>query len=480
MGAQVSHPKFDIVVIGGGAGGLVVAAGGAALGAKVALVEKHRLGGDCLWTGCVPSKTLIKSAAVAHAMRHANRWALAPHEPKPDLAAVMERVASVIRGIEPNDSPERFRSLGVDVILGEGRFVARDAFEVNGRRLAAKSFVIATGSRPAMPPIPGLAESGALTNETLFDLREDVPHLVVIGGGPIGCEMAQAFRRLGSEVTLADVAPRILAREDADLAEVVRRRMADEGVMFHLGASIAKVEGRRGDVRVTLKGSDGREHAVAGTHLLVAAGRKVNHEGLGLDAAGVTVANGRIVVDERLRTTNPRVWAIGDAAGGYQFTHLAEHHAGIVLRQAVFRLFWAKPSTVVPWCTYTDPELARVGLSENEAAQKGLAHRVYRFAFDEIDRARAEGETEGFAKLVTDPKGRLLGAAIVGAHAGELIAECVLAVSKGMKVGDLSAAIHAYPTLASIVRRAADQRLREGLTPSSKAWIRRIFGLRGA
>ena len=476
----MARPEFDIVVIGGGAGGLVVAAGGAALGAKVALVEKHRLGGDCLWTGCVPSKTLIRSAAVAHAMRHADRWALAPREPMPDLAAVMERVASVIRGIEPHDSPERFRSLGVDVILGEGRFVARDAFEANGRRLAAKTFVIATGSRPAMPPIPGLAEAGALSNETLFDLREDVPRLIVIGGGPIGCEMAQAFRRLGSEVTLADVAPRILAREDADLAEVVQRRMADEGVTFHLDASIAKVDGRRGEVRLTLKADDGRERTVAGTHLLVAAGRKVNHEGLGLEATGVKVENGRIVVDDRLRTTNPRVYAIGDAAGGYQFTHLAEHHAGIVLRQAIFRLFWTKPSKVVPWCTYTDPELARVGLSEDEAQQRGIAHRVYRFAFDEIDRARAEDETEGFAKLVTDPQGRLLGAAIVGVHAGELIAECVLAVSKGMKAGDLSATIHAYPTLASVVRRAADQRLKEGLTPASKAWIRRVFGLRGA
>ena len=291
--------------------------------------------------------------------------------------------------------------------------------------------------------------------------------------------MAQAFRRLGSEVTLVDVAPRILPREDADLAGVVQRRMADEGVTFHLGASIARVDGRRGDVRLVLKASGGDERVVSGTHVLVAAGRKVNHEDLGLDAAGVTVENGRIVVDERLRTTNPRVFAIGDAAGGYQFTHLAEHHAGIVLRQAIFRMFWARPSKVVPWCTYTDPELARVGPSEDEARQKGIAHRVYRFAFDEVDRARAEGETEGFAKLITDPKGRILGAAIVGAHAGELIAECVLAVSKGMKAGDLSAAIHAYPTLASINRRVADQRLKEGLTPSSKAWIRRIFGLRG-
>jgi pyruvate/2-oxoglutarate dehydrogenase complex dihydrolipoamide dehydrogenase (E3) component len=218
---------------------------------------------------------------------------------------------------------------------------------------------------------------------------------------------------------------------------------------------------------------------IAGSHLLIAAGRAANVEGLGLEAAGVRLDQGRLVVDDRLRTTNRNIYAIGDAAGGYQFTHVAEHHAGIVLRQAIFRMAWAKPSSVVPWCTYTDPELARVGLSETEARQRGVAHRVYRFAFEEIDRARAEDETEGFAKIVTNPKGRLLGAAIVGAHAGELIAEYVLALSKGMHASDLTGVIHAYPTLAQINRRVADQRLKEGLTPSSKRWIQRIFGLRG-
>ncbi|HEY8243129.1 MAG TPA: FAD-dependent oxidoreductase [Casimicrobiaceae bacterium] len=476
----MARPEFDIVVIGGGAGGLVVAAGGASLGAKVALVEKHKMGGDCLWYGCVPSKTLIKSAHVAHAMRHADRWAIPPHAPSPRLADVMERVAGVIRGIEPNDSPERFRSLGVDVTLGDGKFVAPDAFEVDGRRLTAKTFVIATGSRPAMLPIPGLAEAGALTNETLFDLREDVGHLVVIGGGPIGSEMAQAFRRLGSDVTVVDIAPRILPREDVDMADVVYRRMLEEGVRFHFESSIARVEGPRGDVRVMVKGKDGVERPIQATHVLVAAGRKANIETLALDVAGVQLDKGRIVSDARLRTTNPRIYVVGDVAGGYQFTHVAEHHAGIVLRQAIFKLFWTKPSKVVPWCTYTDPELARVGPSEDEAKQQGIAHKVYRFGFDEIDRARAEGETEGFAKLVTDPSGRILGAAIVGPHAGELIAEYVLAVSKGMKAGDISASIHTYPTLASINRRVADQRLKEGLTPTSKAWIKRVFGLQGA
>jgi pyruvate/2-oxoglutarate dehydrogenase complex dihydrolipoamide dehydrogenase (E3) component len=256
--------------------------------------------------------------------------------------------------------------------------------------------------------------------------------------------------------------------------------MVAEGVRFHFASSVARVEGRRGDARLALKGADGVERRLDASHVLVAAGRKANVETLGLDAAGVSLDQGRIVSDARLRTTNPRIYVVGDAAGGYQFTHLAEHHAGIVLRQAIFKLFWVKPSSVVPWCTYTDPELARVGPSEDEAKRSGLAHKVYRFAFDEIDRARAEGETEGFAKLVAEPSGRILGVAIVGAHAGELIAESVLAVAKGMKAGDVSAAIHVYPTLASINRRVADQRLKEGLTPTSKAWIKRIFGLRGA
>jgi pyruvate/2-oxoglutarate dehydrogenase complex dihydrolipoamide dehydrogenase (E3) component len=476
----MAKPEFDIVVIGGGSGGLVVAAGGTALGAKVALVEKNRLGGDCLWYGCVPSKTLIKSARVAHQMRHADRWALTPSAPHPDLAQVMERVAAVIKGIEPHDSPERFRSLGVDVVFGAGRFVARDAFEVNGRKLTAKTFVIATGSRPAVPLLPGIDTTPYLTNETVFDLREPVPSLIVVGAGPVGCEMAQAFRRLGSEVTVIDIAPRILPREDADAAAVVFATMSAEGIRHHLGATIASCGGRKGDIRLRVRTAGGTETLLAGTHLLLAAGRVANVEGLGLDAAGVELDRGRFVVgDDGLRTTNPDVYVIGDAAGGLQFTHVAEHHAGILLRHAIFRMRWTKPSPVVPWCTYTDPELARVGLSEADAQHHDVAHRVYRFAFDEIDRARTEGETEGFAKIVTDPRGKLLGATIVGPHAGELIAEYVLALAKGMNAKDLTGVIHAYPTLAQINRRVADQRLKEGLTPSSRTWIQRIFGLRG-
>ena len=472
------RPDFDIVVIGGGAGGLVVAAGGAALGARVAVVEKHRLGGDCLWSGCVPSKTLLKSARIAYQMRHADRWGIPPANVPVDLATVMERVAAVVRSIEPNDSPERFRGLGVDVIFGAGRFVSPDAFEVNGRRLTAKHFVIATGSRPVIPSIPGIDTTPHLTNETVFALRESVPHLLVVGGGPVGVELAQAFRRLGSEVEVLDAARDVLVREDRDCAQVVHGRLVAEGVRFHLGVHVVSVAGRRGDIRVMLT-LDGRPLTLQGTHLLIAAGRTPNTDGLGLDAASVHFEGGRLAHQD-LVTSNPRIQVIGDAAGGPQFTHVAEHHAGIVLRRIVFHMGWAKPSTVVPWVTYTDPELARVGMSENEAKHHGVAHRVYRFALDDVDRARAEGETEGFAKLVTAPNGKLLGATIVAPHAGELITECALAMSQGLKVGDLSSTIHPYPTYAMVMRRAADQRLKEGLTPSSKRWIKRLFGLQGA
>jgi len=474
--------EFDLAVIGGGAGGLVVAAGGAKLGAKVALIEKDRLGGDCLWHGCVPSKTLIKSARVAHTMRHADRWALSPADPKPDLARVMERVAGVVAGIAAHDSPERFRAMGIDVIHGSGKFVSPGAFTVDGRTITAKNFVLATGSRPAIPPIAGLAYVPYLTNETVFALREPVAHLIIVGAGPIGSEMAQAFRRLGSAVTVVDMAGKILPREDADVAAVVQRRLEAEGVRYRLGISVGggtPGEAHAGRIRMTVRTANGAVEQIAASHLMIAAGRVPNIDGLGLDAAGVRVENGRIAVDDVLGTTNPRVHVVGDVAGAHPFTHVAEHHAGVILRQTLFRMRWTRPSAVVPWCTYTDPELARVGLSETDARAHGIVHRVYRFPFEDVDRARADGETEGFAKLVTDPRGRLLGAAIVGADAGELIAECVLAIEKRMKAADLSAAIHTYPTRSQIARRAADQRRKESLTPASRTWMRRLFSLRG-
>lgn len=481
----MATPQFDICVIGGGAAGLVVAAGGSTLGAKVALVEKHEggMGGDCLHYGCVPSKTLLRSAKIAHQMRHADHYAISPAVSQIDIPRVMQRVAGVIASIEPNDSPERFRGLGVDVTFGAGQFSDSGTFTVGTRKLTARNFVIATGSRPGMPPIPGLNEIPFLTNETVFNLNEPVPSLIVIGAGPIGCEMAQAFVRLGSKVTVVDLSPTLLPREDADLAAVIRKQMEADGIVFYLDVTPTQAEDNAGAISLSVKNKAGREIKLDASHLLVAAGRKVNIEGLGLEAAGVQVDKGGIVSDAMLRTTNKNIYVCGDVAGSFQFTHMAEHHAGVVLQNILnpLPIKFAKAETrVIPWCTFTDPELARVGVSEAEAKQQNIPHRVYRFPFEEMDRARAEGETEGFAKIITDPKGVILGAAIAGPHAGELIHEYVLAIAKRMTTSDLSGIIHVYPTLAQINRRVADQRRKESFTPAKKKWLMRIAGLRGA
>jgi len=476
----MSKTDYDICVIGGGAGGLVVAAGGAALGAKVILVEKNALGGDCLRYGCVPSKTLLHSARIAQLQRDAARFGIPATQPDISIAKVMDRVQAVIDTIAVHDSPERFRGLGVEVVFGAGCFISPTRFEVEGRAITARAFVVATGSRPAIPPLPGLDSTPYLTNETLFSLQEEVAHLIVMGGGPIGLEMAQAFRRLGCEVSVLERNGQVLPREDADLAEVVAARLGREGVRLQLGSTISHVSSVPGGIQADCKDRDNREHTLRGSHLLVAAGRTANVEGLGLEQAGVELEQGRIKTDRRLRSTNRHIYACGDVASPFQFTHMAEHQAGIILRNVIFRLPARVEQKVIPWCTFTDPELARVGLSEREAREKKLAHRVYTFPFQDIDRAQAEGETEGLAKIVTDRKGRLLGAALAGPHAGELIHEYTLAIAKGMKASDLSSVIHIYPTLAQINRRVADQRMKEGLTPARKKWLQRLFGLRGS
>lgn len=470
---------YDLCVIGGGAAGLVAAAGGALLGAKVVLVEKHRLGGDCLYTGCVPSKALLESARVAHLQRNAGRFGLAPCTLPVQLARVMARVKAVIRAIEPHDSPERFRAMGVEVVFGAGRFVDTRTFRVNGRALTARRFVLATGSRPALPPVPGLDMVPYLTNETVFDLAEPVEHLLVLGAGPIGLEMAQAFRRLGSRVTVVEATDRALAREDRELAELLVQRLATEGVEFAFRVKVTGAQRAASGVRLALQDADGGTRMLEASHLLVATGRRANVEGLGLEAAGVRLADGRVWTDVRQRTSNKRIFACGDVAGPYPFTHMAEHQAGVALRNALFPLLAKAETRVVPWCTFTDPELARVGLSEDEAQTQGVRHRVYRFPFTDIDRAQTAGDTAGLAKLVTAPNGRLLGATILGPNAGELIHEFVLAMAHNLKVADIPRAIHIYPTLAQICRRAADQAMKERLTPAAKKWIKFIFRLRG-
>lgn len=475
----MSQPEYDICIIGGGAAGLVVAAGAAALGAKTVLVEKNALGGDCLYYGCVPSKTLIHSAKIAHTIRDAARFGVPSQMPDIRLADVMQRVQAVIKQIAPNDSPERFAALGVEVVFGSGQFTDVATFSVNGQAFRAKKFVIATGTRPAIPPISGIDQVPFLTNETIFSVQEKIPHLLILGGGPIGCEMAQGFRRLGSQVTVFDMAPRILPREDEDMSAVVAAQFEQEGIQMHPGVQVLKAEQQNGEVQIVLKHDQRGEFRLSGSHLLVAAGRKPNLENLGLENAGAALEKGRLVLNARLRTTNKNIYACGDVAGPYLFTHMAEHQAGVVLRNALFHWPSKAQTTVIPWCTFTDPELARVGLSEDEAQQQGIAHRVYRFAFAEIDRAVAEGETNGMAKIITTLRGKLLGACIAGPQAGELIAEYALAISKGMYASDLSNTIHVYPTLAQINRRVADQRLKEALTPVRRKWLKRIFGLRG-
>jgi len=449
----------DICVIGGGSGGLSVAAGAVQMGASVALVEKHKMGGDCLNYGCVPSKALLAAGHAAQAQRDAARFGVAAGEPAIDFAKVHDHVHGVIAAIAPIDSVERFTGLGVNVILGAARFIGprevAAATPAGETRIRAKWIVIATGSRAAVPPVPGLEAVPFLTNETIFERKTAPAHLVVIGGGPIGLEMAQAHRRLGAAVTVLEMG-RILPKDDPELVAVVRKRVLAEGVVLHEGAKVLRVEKRGAGIAVEIE-RGGQRQFVEGSDLLVAAGRSASVTGLDLEKGGVAYTKRGITVDARLRsTTNKRVFAVGDAAGGYQFTHVAGYHAGIVIRQALFRLFWSKADTsAVPWVTYTDPELAHVGLSEAEAKQRHGDVRVLRWPLHDNDRAQAERATEGFAKVIVAPSGRILGADIVGKGAGELIHPWVLAVQNRMKIGALAGYIAPYPTFGEVGKRAA-------------------------
>ncbi len=445
--------ECDLCIIGAGSAGLSVAAGAAQMGARVVLIEKGRMGGDCLNTGCVPSKSLIAAAAAAHAIRTAGRFGVTGREPEIDFLRVHDHVQGVIDAIAPHDSVERFEGLGVTVVQASARFTGPREIEAGGTRWRARRFVVATGSAPAIAPIPGLAETPYLTNETIFELTALPDHLVVVGGGPIGVEMAQAFRRLGAAATILENA-RILPKDDPDAVEVVRRRLLTEGVTIHEGAKVVGAA-RRGDgVAVTVE-LDSGSIEIAGSHLLVAAGRRPSVEELDLDAAGIARTARGITVDSRLRTSNKRVFAIGDVTGGLQFTHVAAHQAGIVIKNALFRWPAKAETRAVPWVTYTDPELAHVGLTEKAAGETDRGARAVVFALAEIDRARAERETEGFAKIVVGRRGRILGATIVGRSAGELILPWVLAIGQGLRIGAMAEVIAPYPTLSEVSKRAA-------------------------
>jgi pyruvate/2-oxoglutarate dehydrogenase complex dihydrolipoamide dehydrogenase (E3) component len=459
---------YNLVVLGAGPAGLVAAAGAAGLGARVALVERALMGGDCLNVGCVPSKALIRAARAAAAVRDAGQFGVrVPGGMHVDFAAVMERVRRVRADLSATDSARRFRGLGVDVFLGEGRFTGPDAVEVAGRTLRFRKALIATGGRPASLSVSGLDEAGYLTNENVFTLTRLPARLAVIGAGPIGCELAQAFARLGTHVWLIDVMPRVLPREDADAAARLETSLRRDGIELLLGASIQAVAKRPEGKALRLG-----DREIIADEILVAVGRWPNVEGLGLEAAAVRYDPRQgVTVDDRLRTSNRRVYAAGDVCSRYQFTHAADAMARLVLRNA---LFWGRgrlSALTIPWCTYTDPEVARVGLSEQEAGEQGVAVRVFTQELREVDRAVIDGEAEGFVKvLVRQGSDRIAGATVVASHAGDLIAELTLAMTHRLGLAALADTIHPYPTQAEAVRKAGDGYNRTRLTPLVR-WV---------
>ena len=441
--------KTDICVIGAGSGGLSVAAGAAQMGARVVLIEGHKMGGDCLNYGCVPSKALLAAGKAAAAHRHAFPG-VAAHAPEVDFTAAKDHVARVIATIEPHDSQARFESLGVRVIRDWARFTGPDAVEAGGLRIRARRFVIATGSRPFVPPIPGVDSVPYLTNESIFDLRAAPGHLLIVGGGPIGLEMAQAHRRLGSKVTVIEGA-KALGRDDPDAAALVLARLRAEGIEIVEGAAVERIGGRAGAIEVQVAGAS----VFMGTHLLMAVGRKPALERLNLAAAGVRTDKGAVAVDDRLRSSNRRVYAIGDAAGQGQFTHVAGYQAGLIIRPLLFALPARARNDHIPHVTYTDPELAQIGPTESEARTRhGDALTVLRLGFDANDRAQAEGKTEGLIKVMA-VRGRPVGVTIAGPAAGEMIGLWSLAIANRLKLSAIAGSVLPYPTMGELSKRAA-------------------------
>jgi pyruvate/2-oxoglutarate dehydrogenase complex dihydrolipoamide dehydrogenase (E3) component len=469
-------PRYNLVVIGAGTAGLVSAVGAAGLGAKVAIVERDFMGGDCLNFGCVPSKALIRSTRAVADARSAGVLGVEAPSARIDFAAAMERMRRIRAELAPNDSADRLRDLGVDVFIGEGRFTARDKVEVDGQSLRFRRAVIATGARAAMLPITGLREANALTNETIFSLTELPRRLAIIGAGPIGCELAQVMRRFGSEVTLLEVESQILIREDRDAAERVERALRRDGLMITTGARILAVE-KRGAEKVLRVEVGGVEREISVDEILLGVGRAPNVEGLGLEAAGVKYdRSAGIKVDDYLCTTNSRIYAAGDCASVLKFTHLSDAHARIVLRNALFLGRARVSALTIPWCTYTDPEIAHVGLYETEALKRGIKVTTYVQEMAEVDRAVLDGETEGFLKVhVKEKTDQIVGATLVAKHAGEMISELTTVIAAGVGLGKLAEVIHPYPTQAEVIRKIANQYNRTRLTPFAAKMFRRWF-----
>lgn len=466
---------YNLVVIGAGTAGLVTAAGAAGLGAKVALVEKHLLGGDCLIVGCVPSKAVIRCSRAIFDSNEAGRFGVQSRAPaQADFAVVMERMRKLRADLSPHDSAQRFAKLGVDVFLGEARFTGPDAVEVAGQTLRFKKAVITTGARAVDPSIPGLAEAGYLTNETVFNLTQCPPRLAVIGGGPIGCELAQAFQRLGSQVSVVHKNAHLLDREDMEAAALVQNTFIREGVAVLLNAKITRVE-RNGGGKVISYESEGKERRLEVDEILAGAGRAPNVDGLNLEAVGVRYdRNKGVQVNDYLQTTNPRIYAGGDVCLAWKFTHAADFTARIVIQNALFLGRKKLSGLTMPWCTYTDPEVAHVGLYERDARERGLEVDTYVREFKEVDRAVLDGEDEGFVKFhVKKGRDEILGATIVARHAGEMISEISVAMAARMGLGKLASVIHPYPTQAEALRQCGDAYNRTRLTTTVKKWMGR-------
>lgn len=465
--------KFDLVIIGGGVAGLVSASGAAQLGAKVALIEKASLGGDCLRTGCVPTKRLIRSARVASLVRRAGEFGVSAENVKVDFRKVMEGVRAIQARIGEHDSPERFRSMGVEVVFGSGRFTDPFTFEAGAETYQGRRFIIATGSSPAMPPIPGIHESGVLTNETALELDRLPGEIIILGAGPIGMEFAQAFTRLGSKVTVIERQTTILPREDKEMTDELTEMLREEGITIEFSAEVIEIKQEGPKKTVKIFSPSGKKEFTADA-VMAAAGRKPNIDGLGLEAAGVSFDKRKgIFTDAHLRTDAGHIYACGDCAGPYAFTHVAEYQAGVALGNALFPVKRKTDYTVVPWTTFLDPELARVGLTESEARDRfGDGNvKVYRFGLKDVDRAVIEGEGRGLVKVVCSKSKKILGAHILGPRAGELIHEFVLAMGADLPVTAISRLIHVYPTLSMGDKRVCDEYYRERLFTG---WVPRL------
>lgn len=465
---------YNLVVIGAGTAGLVTAAGAAGLGAKVALIERGLMGGDCLNVGCVPSKAIIRAGRAVFDIRAAEQFGVMfGKEISIDFGKAMERMRRLRAGISAHDSVERFsRELGVDVFLGTAKFIGAKGINVDGTRLRFKKAAICTGTHAAVLPAPGLVEAGYSTNETVFRLTELPKRMAVIGGGPIGCELAQAFARMGSEVTLIDLSSRVLPREDGDAAEIVRQALEQDGVKLRLNTGILNVR-KQGFDRIISIERQGKKKEVAVEHILVAVGRAPNVEGLDLEKAGIAF-NGHdgVIVNDRLQTSNPNVYAAGDVCSPYRFTHAADAMARIVIANALFNARQKMSSLVIPWCTYTDPEVAHAGMSEKEARDKGIHLTAFTVPLADVDRAVLDGETEGFARVhLKKGTDKILGATIVARHAGEMIGELTLAMTAKTGLSAVGKTIHPYPTQAEAIKKLADQYNRTRLTP----FVKKVF-----